>query len=352
MHRSDDGRRPSGTIQARRGTHPTVALAVSLLLMALVAAQARVELLEVAPLAVPCSPDDGDLSCLMVRPSDGAPWRVSAAAIEGFEALPGHGYRLLLEGAADGSLTLLAVLEAVPLGDVRWRIDTVDHAGDTFELATLGDAWLRLDVSAGRVHGASGCNAFFGAAHAFAPSRLAFDPLAGTLMACPEPSMQAERALLAVLEGVEVYHEVGGTLRLSGPAGAAWLRPELPREATATLRRWGDPALARFDERAAAALASGAAWPLDPLQVALALEPPWDAAQLDVARRDAEPEEARYSVVRIEAGGFLDDSLAGFRRVVVLERQGDGRWRVIAESDALRCARGEALWIAASELCP
>jgi heat shock protein HslJ len=352
VRRVAERRGPAAGLPSRWRTRASSAFVVSLLLMTLAIAQARVEWLEVAPLAVPCAPDDEAVSCLMVRPSDGAPWRVSAEAIEGFDARPGHGYRLLLEVAPDGGRSLLAVLQQVPLGDVRWRIDTVEYAGETFESGALGDAWLRVDVSGDRVQGSSGCNAFFGAAYAFAPGRLAIEPLAATRMACPEPSMVAERALLAVLEGVDAYHEAGGSLRLGGPAGAVWLRPELPSEATASLRRWGDQSLARFDESAAAALSSGAAWPLDPLQVALAAAPAWDAARIDVARRDAEPEAARYTVVRIEAGGYLDDSLAGARRVVVLERQVDGRWRVIAESDALRCARGEALWIAASELCP
>lgn len=344
----DDAIRQRTALRMRTLLHATAVL----LLVGAASALSELELLDVAPLAVPCAPDAAERACLMVRASDGEPWRVSEGVITGFEPRAGHGYRLAVGVDAGGGRELLAVLEEVPLGDLRWRVETVEVGAERIDVAGSADAWLRLDASGERVHGSGGCNAFFGAAQPIGHGQTALGPLAGTLMACPEPLMVVERALTTLLAGLVTFDQDGAWLRLRSPSGSAWLRPELPREATATVRRWGEPGLAAFDATVAAASARGEPWPADPLLVALALAEPWDAAVLDVARRDADPEGARVSVVSVEARGFLDDSVAGFRRVAVLERRDDGRWRVVAETDAVRCARGDTLWIPASELCP
>ena len=312
-------------------------------------------LLDVSPLPVSCgaaAADGSDGACLLVRPLGEEAWRELGAPIAGFTPVGGVGYRLLVRAQDDGAWEALAQLEAVPLGDVRWRIETVDVAGERLDPLPETEPWLRLDASAGRVVADVGCNALFAAAYAFAPGRIAFGPAGSTLMACPEPVMRPERSVLQALEGAARYDVEGDRLRLSGPGGALWLTPLLPPRPTAAGAVWDDGALACFDQSVAAAAAAGEAWPREPLQVTLAFFPPWDAAQLDVRRRDTAPEGARFSVVSLEAGGFRDDALAGYRRVAVLERLDSGRWRVIASTDAMRCRRGEASWIGPPDLCP
>ena len=312
-------------------------------------------LLDVSPLPVVCAAaaaDGSEAACLLVRPLGEEAWRELATPIAGFEPVAGVGYRLLVRPRDDGGWEALAQLETVPLGDVRWRLESVGVAGERLDPLPESEPWLRVDASAGRLLADVGCNAIFAAAYPLAPGRITFGPAASTLMACPEPIMRQERLVLQALEGAERYDVDGDRLRLSGPGGALWLTPLLPPRPTAAGAVWDDGALACFDGSVAAAAASGEVWPSDPLQVTLTLITPWDAAQLDVRRRDAAPEGARYSVVSVEAGGFLDDAVAGYRRVVVLERLERGRWRVIAITDATRCGRGEALWIGPPELCP
>ena len=312
-------------------------------------------LLDVSPLPVACSMEEteaDEVVCLLVRPLGEAGWEVLEAPIDGFEPDGGVGYRLLVRPLEDGAHTLLAQLEAVPLGDVRWRIERIDVGGEQHQPLAHTEPWLLVDASAGRLRADAGCNTIFAAAYPLAPGRIAFGPAASTRMACPEPVMGQEQAMLQALEGAERYEVVGDRLRLSGPGGALWLTPLPPPRPTAAGAVWDEGALGCFDQSVAVAAAAGEVWPSDPLLVTLALFPPWDTAQLDVQRRDVEPEAARFSVVSLEAGGFLDDSVAGYRRVAALERLESGRWRMIATTAAIRCGRGEALWLGPPDLCP
>ncbi len=312
-------------------------------------------LLDVSPLPLACgaaTAEGSEAACVLVRPLGEAAWRELAAPIAGFTPVGGVGYRLLVRPLHDGGWEALAQLEAVPLGDVRWRIESIEVAGERFEPLPETEPWLHVDASAGRLRADAGCNAIFVAAYPFAPGRIAFGPAGSTRIACAEPIMRQEQRVLRALEGAGRYDVAGDRLQLSGQGGALWLTPLLPPRPTAAGAVWDEGALACFDGSVAAAAASGEVWPSDPLQVTLTLITPWDAAQLDVRRRDSAPEGARYSVVSVEAGGFLDDAVAGYRRVVVLERLESGRWRVIAITDAMRCGRGEASWVGPPDLCP
>ncbi len=328
-----------------------VALA-TLLMVGAASAATDLTLLDVAPLPVACeAPGEGP--CLVVRPVGALEWREHAGVLQGIDPRTGHGYRLLVSGWHDaGGGEVLAVLEDVPLGDVRWRIESAQSDGEHLDLDPATSPWLRFDISGGRFGGDAGCNSFFGRVYPLAPGELTLGPVASTLMACPGPLMTQERLVLGALEGVENYSLEGERLRLHGTTGSLWLTPLLPERPTAAASLWGDADLVEFDELVADAALAGAEWATDPLRVTLTLLPPWDSAQVDVQRRDTQPEQAPHSVVSLEAGGFLDDSLAGFRRVAVLERLDDGRWRVIATTDAVRCGRGEALWVGPAEMCP
>lgn len=330
-------------------------LAPALLLMAASATLAApvdlatLRVLDVGPLTVACDAAPA-APCLAVRAADGGTW-TTLVAIDGFEPRPGYGYRVAVVGDATAP-ALLATLETVPLAGARWSIEAAEGPGVARGDAVPSDAWLRLDPVAGRLAANVGCNGMFGQALAFGPGRLAVGPIGSTLMACADGVMRLERLVGQVLDGVVRFVADGDALRIDGDAGSLWIRPELPAAATATVEAWGREALTRFDARVASATASGASWPFDAIAVALAYAPAWDEANVTITRRDVTPEGADVTVVTLETGGFLDDSLAGLQRALVLLRHDDGRWRVIADAAAQRCARGEALWLPSDALCP
>jgi heat shock protein HslJ len=70
----------------------------------------------------------------------------------------------------------------------------------------LRDATRPVTASfkAGRISGFSGCNQFFGS-YTFDRDRVAIGPLAGSMMACEEPSMAVENAVHAALAGTFRY---------------------------------------------------------------------------------------------------------------------------------------------------
>ena len=98
------------------------------------------------------------------------------------------------------------------LGDTEWRL--VELNGEPVEIADGAPVLnLLLDLEESRVAGSGGCNRLTGT-FALSEGELRFGPLATTLMACLEPVMQRERALLAALARVTSYQLDGRTLTL------------------------------------------------------------------------------------------------------------------------------------------
>ena len=76
-----------------------------------------------------------------------------------------------------------------------------------------------INFEDGRVFGAGSCNRFMGSYTAGAGFSIKLSQMASTMMACPEPAMQQEGALLKALEGVSSYSVEGGVLTLSTTDG-------------------------------------------------------------------------------------------------------------------------------------
>ena len=350
--------RPSeaGTWSIVRGALAASVL-VALLASASVASAADGDawlLVDVAPLAVDCAAAPGG-ACPVVRPLGGADWAAWDGPIAGFERSDAHGYRLLVRSdEAAGAWTLVAVLEDQPLGDVYWRIVAVEIDAERVRVDPERDPRLRFDLLDGRVYGTAGCNRLSAPIAHGVGARVVVGPVVGTLMACPDEVMRREQALVRALEGTIAFERDGDALRLAGAGGAVWLEPILPERPTAAGRVWPDAELADGAAQVARAADAGEPWAFDPLRVALAMHPVMpESASVDVQRRDTSVELAPYSVVRITETGLLDDSVAALRDVLVLERQEDGRWHVIAATQAQRCARGERVgWIGLPTLCP
>jgi len=336
-----------------------VAWVVPLLLVAWSHAQAAgaepssapLRVLEVAPLRVACAPDASQSTCLLVRSRGDAAWHRLDARVDGFTAQEAVGYRLLIRDAAEGP-ELVAEMRAALLGDLVWRIEAIDHAGVRHQPAADVEAWLRYDADAGRLALNVGCNSVVATLVSAVPGRVALAGAASTRMACPEPRATHEQAALAVLAGVERVEQRGDRLVLSGAAGALELSALPPERPSASVSLGSDDSLQAFTAVVAAAALAEAAWVRDPIAVALAYAPLWDVARVTLTRRDTVPEGAKTTVIRMVADGFLDDSLAGFERVAVLALDVDGGWRLVALSEAQRCARGDAVWIDADALCP
>lgn len=71
----------------------------------------------------------------------------------------------------------------------------------------------------GRVSGFSGCNRFMGS-YTLDRDSVLFGPLAGTMMACPDPGMAIEKAFLGALTGTLRYAISGDRLTLTPVSGA------------------------------------------------------------------------------------------------------------------------------------
>ena len=329
-------------------------LAVAALQSALAQGGPGWTLIDVAPLPVACEGAPGT-SCPLVRPLGSGDWRAWDGGFEGFEPIDGHAYRVLARGAdAAGPLLVTAVLEDVPLGDAEWRIHAATVANERLEFGRERDPALRFDLVSGRMAATAGCN------HLSAPfatgvgRQIVIGPIVSTLMMCSDDVMRQEQTVLQALEGALTYALDGEHLRLQGAGGSLWLRPVLPSRPSAAGRTWPDPDLSTFAARAASAADAGAPWAFDSLRVALEWLPAMpESAVVDVTRRDTAAERAPYSVVSVTVGGLLDDSVAALRDVLVLERMESGHWRIVAVTEAQRCARGDHVgWLSLPDLCP
>ena len=93
-----------------------------------------------------------------------------------------------------------------PLEGTEWTLSAgVDAPADSVPTLTLED---------GRASGFGGCNTFTGGYELDGES-ITIGPLAGTLMACEEPKMDAEAAYLPALEAADAWAVEDGELVLS-----------------------------------------------------------------------------------------------------------------------------------------
>lgn len=98
-----------------------------------------------------------------------------------------------------------------------WRLAKLPGTDAKALAATQRHVDVRFE--AGRVDGFSGCNRFAGS-YTIDGDRLTFGPLAGTMMACPEPEMALEAAVRKALAGSLRFAIDGDDLRLTAESGA------------------------------------------------------------------------------------------------------------------------------------
>ena len=76
-----------------------------------------------------------------------------------------------------------------------------------------------LRIEGEHIAGFGGCNRYMGPIRETAPGEVTIGPLAGTMMACPEPEMELEQGFLSILGKVSRYVFVAGRLLLEGMDG-------------------------------------------------------------------------------------------------------------------------------------
>lgn len=110
---------------------------------------------------------------------------------------------------------------AATLEGVNWRLMVLPG-----QIVPVGNNLPTARFEGGRVSGFSGCNRFSGG-YTVDRDKLTIGNLAGTMMACPEPTMAVEKAFLGALSGTLASSVVGNRLSLTPVAGGNALQFEL-----------------------------------------------------------------------------------------------------------------------------
>lgn len=195
-------------------------------------ARAELRMIEVDSRQVDCV-GVAPAKCLRVRDASDQPWRLFHGAIEGFAFEPGYRYRLQVEEIAvadppaDGSSLRTVLREMVrkvaveppadPFAGKVWRLFELQAGGPALQPTAL--ITLAIDAPGGRASGKGGCNNWFATAAVDGPN-LKLTGMGATMMACPPPALEEERAFLDALGRVQGYvvadDGLGLTLTLAG----------------------------------------------------------------------------------------------------------------------------------------
>lgn len=248
-------------------------------------------------------------------------------------------------------------------GSNEWLVAELVTPDGQFQLLPGDLAFFKLRAD-GSLAGTAGCNQMSAQFTLTGSNRISFGPAIATRMACPEPEMAQEFAILGALEHLTEYQGDSGVLVLTGggyeltlvtrsPATTA-PAPALPGPGTRNDALDHGKAVARyaasFNDAVAAAAAAGADWPSDPLRVALAFVELVGAPNVVVTRSDIGNENATKTVVTVIEDGLLDDSVAGLEQSVWLELA-DGVWSVSAYQGAWICHRSPGLKVSLPGVC-
>jgi heat shock protein HslJ len=105
-----------------------------------------------------------------------------------------------------------------PLTGVTWKLVSYGTADES--LAAVPDVETSLVFGEdGNAAGTMGCNQFNGA-YEIRGDQITFGPMASTLMACEEPLMNQETAVLAILSDAATFKISGDTLTITAGDGS------------------------------------------------------------------------------------------------------------------------------------
>jgi heat shock protein HslJ len=97
-----------------------------------------------------------------------------------------------------------------PLAGTKWILQSL--SGQPIP-KTMHEAFIQFDAEKSAAYGSSGCNRMTGK-YTQEGAQLQIGPMAGTRMACDEPSMKLEQALHKALADVNGYTIAGNRLEL------------------------------------------------------------------------------------------------------------------------------------------
>lgn len=247
-------------------------------------------------------------------------------------------------------------------GSNEWVVVALEGPDGPVELLPGGVAVFQL-TDVGNLAGTAGCNSLGATISLGDGVSIEFGRVIATRMACPEPQMTQEFAIIEALENVTQYEVDSGTIVLRGGGHVLELVSRTPGGST-TAAGGGQDATpeqqdhahavvrfaAAFNDAVTAAAAAGAEWPSDPIRVALAFLELRGAPNTIITRSDAGAEGATHTVVTVVEDGFLDDSVAGLEQSVQLERVGDV-WTVTSYAGMWHCRRPGGTTVAVPGVC-
>ncbi len=183
--------------------------------------------LYVGPNQVPCT-GVAPQTCLQVKETPDGEYTLFYDSIEGFTYEPGYEYVLSVtredvpNPPADASAFRYTLVEVTS----KTAVENATLEGVTWQLAGyLQDGVLQpshvdanITFKDSEAGGNGGCNQFF-APYALDGDKLTFGLAGSTLIACMEPVMTQEQAVLGNLEKVASYHIAGTQLHLLDEAG-------------------------------------------------------------------------------------------------------------------------------------
>ncbi|HET8986818.1 MAG TPA: META domain-containing protein [Trueperaceae bacterium] len=262
------------------------------------------------------------------------------------------------QGANQASDTATAVF-----GSNEWLVVSFTTPGGPFELLPGDLAFFKLRPD-GALAGTAGCNQMSSFVTFGEAGSVSFGPVIATRMACAEPQMAQEFAIVDALEQFTHYTIDGPNLELSGGGYVMVLAPRSPGgSAPGVAHSMGGQmadaldhgkAVARyaaaFNDAVAAAASAGAEWPSDPIRVALAFLELKGAPNTMITRADFGQENATRTRVSVIEDGFLDDSVAGLEQHVTLDLV-DGVWVVGSYEGAWLCRRPPGTRMALPGVC-
>ena len=102
---------------------------------------------------------------------------------------------------------VLGTLSPSDLEGSGWVLDELDRDRPVPDGVEIG-----ISFAGDKVTGAGGCNRYFATVSSEGPGKLSFDGMGATMMACPEPAMEAEQRYLKTLAGASSFGFLRGRL--------------------------------------------------------------------------------------------------------------------------------------------
>jgi heat shock protein HslJ len=111
------------------------------------------------------------------------------------------------DGLEQTAEEVVGTLSLSDLEGPEWVLEELDRGRPVPDGVEIG-----LSFADDKVTGSGGCNRYFATISSEGPGNLSFAGMGSTMMACPEPAMEAEQRYLKTLAGASSYGFLGGWL--------------------------------------------------------------------------------------------------------------------------------------------